>query len=339
MIIRKLSMSNLLKLGIIGLGRQGKEHLEAALRLQQKHRLKLLAICDIDKAFVSKISKELKIKGYTDYKLMIKENIMDAVVVSVPNSIYTNIIQLCLQEGISVLKEKPLALDLAEAQNYKKALGKAAIMQVSQQRLFHPYFLEAKSWLGEIGNLKYFEYSFTLNDKSKTWYWQKSLGGGAWYGLCWHILHVISWYFGEAKQISVNAINSARRNWEYDTEDTITAHLVYEDGLVGRLFACSVFPEKQEVFYIHGNKGSICVSRQKLVMTDTNGDTVKEISTPYDWMDQYEAQLDSFLKNIKIRERQQDQLSFMTMKLLSAGLESMSSSGSIINLSNEKHNV
>src|SRR4051794_17341878 len=62
---------------------------------------------------------------YSDYRQMIDQVRLDAVVISIPDNLHYEVAMAALDAGLHVLCEKPLALNAAQAKAmYKKAEGK-----------------------------------------------------------------------------------------------------------------------------------------------------------------------------------------------------------------------
>src|SRR4026208_1046026 len=99
-----------LKVGMIGVGRQGREHLSAIEHLVSNGRLTLAGICDINEQMAKAHADRLQTNWYTNSTQMVREVKPELVILSVPNNAYDEIIRFCIAERVSIVKEKPLAL-------------------------------------------------------------------------------------------------------------------------------------------------------------------------------------------------------------------------------------
>ena len=99
----------MLKLLIIGLGRQGYKHFLAAKKLEKDNLLQIVGICDIKKN--DKINKPF----YSDYEKAIRDLQPGAVIISTTNDTHLEISSFCIKNGIHVLKEKPMNLNIKDA--------------------------------------------------------------------------------------------------------------------------------------------------------------------------------------------------------------------------------
>ena len=115
----------MINVGVIGLGRMGMLHLMVSSRLEG---VKVVAAADFSKKALKK-AESLGIKNlYEDYKEMLKNasNLgLDAVIISLPNFLHFESIQLSLEAGLNVFAEKPLATTVEECSEIVKLVKKS----------------------------------------------------------------------------------------------------------------------------------------------------------------------------------------------------------------------
>jgi predicted dehydrogenase len=102
---------------IIGAGRQGGGHFGDAVGM--KHGNQALAVCDADMAAVDKrvadASKAgVKVTGYQDYRKLLENKDIEAVIVVTPNHLHTLIAIAAIQAGKHVYVEKPVSHNIHE---------------------------------------------------------------------------------------------------------------------------------------------------------------------------------------------------------------------------------
>lgn len=105
--------------GIVGMGTISKYYLNG---LNSSHYLKLRAICDINKSFLSKSLFE-SYPFYEDYREMIEKENLDYLIISTPPKTHYEIAYYALKHGVNVIVEKPGVLDIdqyVELMNYAK---------------------------------------------------------------------------------------------------------------------------------------------------------------------------------------------------------------------------
>lgn len=112
------------KLVLIGCGRISPNHIEAICKNEDK--IKLEAICDLNRKKVIETLKLLKNKGinnikmYLDYKEMLKEVECDSVSIATDSGSHAEIAIYCMNKGKNVLVEKPMALSIKDAEEMIK---------------------------------------------------------------------------------------------------------------------------------------------------------------------------------------------------------------------------
>ena len=98
----------MLKFAVIGIGRMGFRH-AYNLHMHFIPGAKLVAVADIDEKAQVK-AKKLGVKVYADYKQMIDEMDIDAVVIATPHYQHVEIAKYCVEKGIHTLVEKPISV-------------------------------------------------------------------------------------------------------------------------------------------------------------------------------------------------------------------------------------
>jgi predicted dehydrogenase len=171
---------------------------------------KLVALCDPNAERIEGISKAYggTAKCYTDYKEMLKDPNIDAVVVAGPNSMHASQSIEELQAGKHVLCEKPMATTREEAKAMMATADKAGkfLMIGLNQRLMAPH-RRAKEILdsGRLGRVIAFRTAFQHPgpegwsvDGGKSWFFQK---GSAFMGVTGdlgvHKADLLRWLLGQ----------------------------------------------------------------------------------------------------------------------------------------------
>jgi len=105
-----------MKFALIGCGRIAVNHIKAVVN----NDLDMVAVCDlipeaIDALF-EKTGYTKPAKRYTDYKTMIAENPdLELVAVATESGVHAEIALYCIDHGINVIVEKPMAMSMADA--------------------------------------------------------------------------------------------------------------------------------------------------------------------------------------------------------------------------------
>lgn len=134
--------SSTLRLGLIGPGSRGQFHLGNLLKIPQA---KVAAICDIYRPNLDKgLALWPEAKPFTDYRKMLEDKSIDAVVIATPLDRHYRMVMDSLSAGKHVLCEKAMAYSMEEClEMYKAGRASGRVFLVAQQRLFDPKYLKA----------------------------------------------------------------------------------------------------------------------------------------------------------------------------------------------------
>ncbi len=178
-------MDKKVRIGVVGCGgiANGK-HLPAEKR---NPAAELVAFCDIIEERAVKACKEYGEAGaktYTDYKELLKDKSIDAVLVLTPNCSHCEITVAALEAGKHVLCEKPMAMNYAEAKKMLAARDKAGkVLTIGYQNRFRPdaLYLKERAEEGMFGDVYYAEAIAIRRRAVPTWgvfIDQEKQGGG-----------------------------------------------------------------------------------------------------------------------------------------------------------------
>lgn len=131
-----------IKIGIIGAGNMGKNHIRLAREMNNE--FEFVGVFDPD-------SQRIASLGLTDFAFDSDDELIektDAVVVAAPSSLHRNIALKVAKAGKHLLSEKPLALSAAEAHEIVDAFdGTGQVLQVGHVERFNPVVLELEKIL------------------------------------------------------------------------------------------------------------------------------------------------------------------------------------------------
>lgn len=123
----------MLKIGVVGIGRMGRYHVNILSSLEN---VEFTAVCDADEEAVKSVSEQYKVKGFTDYQKFLKT--VDAVVVAVPTFLHYKFASQALEQGKHVLIEKPITKTVYYAEKLiKLAEEKKVFLQVGHVERFN----------------------------------------------------------------------------------------------------------------------------------------------------------------------------------------------------------
>lgn len=254
-----------------------------------------------NKDFLQSLAQEKNIEGFYSYKEMIVKygSDIDLLIAALPNNVYHEIIFNSIHQNFSILKEKPYATSIDEAIVYKYIHQKSNLkIYTAQQRFFTKGFIHTKKWIekGILGKLLFFNYSYSLNDKTESWYWDCKAGGGCWLNVGWHMIFVIIWLFGKPDVINVDKIRTQKRSWEHKTDDTVMFSCSYDYGLVGKGFVSVTDTSKEKIIKIVGSNGYIVIKKNKAILYNNQDEIINETEDECD-SEIYKRQIMSFVNN------------------------------------------
>lgn len=153
----------MIRLGCVGLGYWGPNILRAFLGLKA---CEVRWACDKDEARLKKIGgAHPQISLSSHYEELLEDRELDALTIATPATQHYAMAKAALEAGKHVLVEKPLATEIAEAEELiELAERHSRILMVGHLLLYHPAVRKLKDFIqaGELGEL-YYIYSTRVN--------------------------------------------------------------------------------------------------------------------------------------------------------------------------------
>ena len=142
-------MANKVRVGVIGVGQIGKQHLNNYA--QKIPDAEVVAICDINDTELARVSELYKIQDtYHYFRDLLKRDDIEAVDVCVHNNLHNPITVAALQAGKNVYCEKPMAGTYIDALNmYKTAQAAGRKLSIQLNTLFEKPTKAAKAIIDE----------------------------------------------------------------------------------------------------------------------------------------------------------------------------------------------
>jgi UDP-N-acetylglucosamine 3-dehydrogenase len=192
----------------------GNIHLQNALRLQ---KARLVAVADISRKALVKASNMGVRKTYNDYKELLKDAEVDAVIIALPTHLHLECARQAAEAGKDILLEKPLTRNVEEAKELISAVRSNSIklMVGYPLKFFEPFRrLRKRMRNGEFGDIEVAYVTrigpgpFTSRADTHSpipvpdWWFSKELtGGGVLMDLGSHMINLARWYFGDITHI------------------------------------------------------------------------------------------------------------------------------------------
>lgn len=202
----------MIKVGIIGLGRMGMLHLMNCLQMDD---VKVVAAADSSKKALKKAKSAGVNRIHTDYHdLLNHSSSLDTVVISLPNFLHFESIQLALETGLNVFTEKPMANTAKECHKIVKLVEKSGRKFMIGHCM---RFMEAVEKMKEdadkgfIGNLEVATIEEVINGPfahprvpapvSDWWFDPKKSGGGVLLDLGYHMIDLFRFFAGDSRVV------------------------------------------------------------------------------------------------------------------------------------------
>lgn len=265
---------------IIGVGRMGLTH----LAIYGGHPfLKITAAADGTSLITHAISKyHSDIKLYDDYQKMLRNEDLDAVLIATPPHLHAPMIEASLERNLSIFVEKPFTLDALEARRFadRSRTQKTAFHQVGYVYRYADVFLKLKELLqsGLLGRVMSFQvemHGCTVIKKENGAGWRgvRKTGGGCLNEFGSHAVDMLVNLFGKPSKVIGSCLLPI---YSEQVEDLVRSTFLYENGLVGGLYANWSDPSYRKpmlLLDILGNEGRIRADLYGLKIFINNGNS------------------------------------------------------------------
>ena len=106
-------MPEKLRTALVGVGGRGRALVNA---LASHPQIEITAVCDADAAVCRAAAQEFRAASYDDFARLFDKEQCDAAMISLPHYLYPDAVCAAIESGAHVLKEKPLARNLQDAE-------------------------------------------------------------------------------------------------------------------------------------------------------------------------------------------------------------------------------
>lgn len=247
-----------LKIGLIGCG--GNMRGAHVPRIKDDGAVDIAAVADTSEEAASALMDRWggEVPFYTDYREMIEDHPLDAIMVSSPHAMHYEQVNYVLDRNLHALVEKPLTISSGHT---RALIGKAAardrILLVSYQRNFmapHVYARELirKGAIGEVRGVV----AYVTQNWGGVQGWRLDpvhSGGGMFLDTGSHLVASTLW-ITDLKPLEVSAFLD-RVNKEVDINMVVAVR--FEEGAYGTLNTFGNASRHDERIAIHGSKGSL----------------------------------------------------------------------------------
>ncbi len=233
------------RIGIIGHGFIAKIHEENLLKFPS---IKVQAI------FSKPDKKDQVPEGtsfYVDYKKMISQEDLDAVLVCTPTHTHADIACHCAENGLTIFLEKPMARNIDECNKILDSVKENDVrLTVGHVLRFWPTYASIYAFLKKkddrIGDISSFTGKRLGTFPWSPWFADQSKSGGVILDLSIHDIDYAIWLFGKPISVSCDAKKITKHGLDVIGESIVTLKFVND-----KIARCEASWAKPESFELH----------------------------------------------------------------------------------------
>jgi predicted dehydrogenase len=256
------------RIGVIGLGTVAQlVHLPNFSKIKNAE---VTAVAEIKSHRLMTVADKFNIPHkYKNYKDLLENSDVDAVIITTPTSQHKEIAIDCLNAKKDVLIEKPIARTYTEAKSIVDAAEKNNCkLMVGMNLRYRPDLMLIRTLInaGEIGQPFYLKCSWVRRQSSsENWFMKREeAGGGVLLDLGIHLLDVALWLLDNPEVNSVSTQNYYQSS--KNLEDTSLSFIRCSNSSIINLESSWSLADDKDSFNIsvYGSKGSISTTPFKL---------------------------------------------------------------------------
>jgi predicted dehydrogenase len=291
-------VSKPVRLGIIGLGNIGQQHIKL-IRSGVVPRCEITALASRSpSAQAMELSAELGARHFTDYRALIDSGECDAVLVATPTFNHLEVGSYALSAGLHVLMEKPLGLSVAEGERLLALQKPGQLFALMLNQRVAPVFATMKELLaaGTLGAIQRTHWTMTnwfrpevyfqVSDWRATWCGE---GGGLLLNQCIHNLDIFQWLGGMPERVT--GFCGFGRYHDIEVEDEATAYFQYPGGATGMFVGSTGEAPGVNRLDIVGDLGMLSYDGERLQLTTNSPGTAHYNATTRELFGQPTASL------------------------------------------------
>jgi predicted dehydrogenase len=260
---------------VIGCGDRGTGIMHILNELPDMYRI--TAICDVldfRLAAAQKLTKDGVVKTYADYRKLLDDKDVDAVIVAVPLNMHYPIATEVIKRGRHLYLEKTMTYNIEQALDLVKLMHgrNKQVMQVGHQYRYSPLYYRVKEMVnkGFLGKVTQVDCRWDRNgdwrrpvpnaslERAINWRMYKEYSGGLMAELLSHQIDFINWVFDTHPQefFATGGIDVFKDGRE--TYDNVQVMMRYPDlGLIGNFGAMCGNAHDGYLFKIKGTLGTV----------------------------------------------------------------------------------
>jgi len=264
-----------IKLGIIGIGNMGSNHIKKILDGKTKN-VELVAVADRSESRRKWARENLpeSIKVFGEGTDLIDSKVCDAILIATPHYEHPELSIYAFERNIHVLCEKPAGVYTKQVRKMNEVAKKSDLVfaMMFNQRT-NSVYRKMKELVssGELGEIKRVNWIITDWYRTQIYYdsgdWRATWngeGGGVLLNQCPHQMDLITWICGMPNK--VRAFCHEGKWHDIEVEDDVTAYLEYPNGATGVFVTTTGDAPGTNRFEITLERGKLVCEDSKLIL-------------------------------------------------------------------------
>ena len=215
--------------------------------------------------------------GTTDYRELIERDDIHIINCCAPNDLHKDVLLRSLAAGKHIYCDKPLTMNVAEAQEVMDAVAEAGVVhQMAFQYRFMPAMIRARQLIDEgiLGEpmsfrVAYLHSGYIDPNRPMSWRLDKKRGGaGALFDMGSHVLDLVRFLLGDCREVLATTQTFVKQRpvakgsselVDVEVDDIVLVQMKMENGALGTMEASRIATGTNDDLRveIHGREGAI----------------------------------------------------------------------------------
>ena len=247
-----------IRVGVVGAAFAGNLHAEA---LCATGRAEIVGVVSATESSRTAFAERWGCRSYVDLASMIAAERLDVVTLAMPNRFHRDAVLEAAAAGVNVICEKPLAMNLTEADEMIAACDRAGVhLFYAEQLCFAPRYVKVRELVrsGALGRIVQIRHQERHGGPHTAWFHDpEKSGGGVLLDMGCHGVALIRWLLDRPAIASVHAHLGIHKHHGGTVDDHAVVTMVFASGTVGVLDASWAAPggvdERLEILGTHGS--------------------------------------------------------------------------------------
>lgn len=211
-------MNGKIRVAIVGCGGMGKVHSDCYAELKKiGEAIEVAAAVDIDASKYTRITDtHPEARTYGSLEQFLAAERVDIVHLTTPSYLHASMGMACMQEGMHVFSEKPIALNLADAQCLCETAQESGrflmigqVLRFWQQYRYLKQIIQEKTW-GALRVLRLYRMGQAPSWDTRGWFLDPALSGRVPVDLHLHDVDFLNHLFGKPRTVQARIVDDGK---------------------------------------------------------------------------------------------------------------------------------